>query len=207
MQEISCYMKNSSALTAKKKRNIFGLLFVIAFLIAGLSGQFKLAPTLFKKKVVSAPKEGDGKKGNNTDPTRRIFDLVEEKDGYYLLQAHLLKKKREEEARLANSEQYVLKTRSSGNYDCPTCLLQYGSGTIYLPKDAVLKYGVSTKGAARYPAKFYRKHNCRYEVQFVGNYYQCLLEEKNKIYYYLISDENMSRDTPLIQTPWNRTTN
>lgn len=206
-----------TSLEPKKKKNAaFNSLFFVAILIVGAMGQLEISFSATEGRSSATTDwddlEYDGPYRQKKDeqilaPTLDIFNFVEKKGHRYFLKAHILKKKREEEDRLKRAEQYVLRTRKAGYYDCPTCYKQYGEMNIFLPKNAILKYGVTVHGKGRYTTEFYKRNNCRYEIQFTGNYFECLLEEKDKIYNYLITKENMRRDTPLISTPWNCNSN
>jgi hypothetical protein len=140
-------------------------------------------------------------------PEISIQDFIIEKGRGYDLREEVKRKLKKELDRLEHSEQYVLLTTQAGWYECPTCLKQYRKEKIYLQKGQILKYGVSTRKDKRYDSSYYRRKQCRYKAEFKGNYYECLVEEKKKIYYYLIHPENLARDKPLISTPWNLTSN
>jgi hypothetical protein len=205
-------MERTSVEPDKQNRNIMPFLLGLILFIAALTGQFSIDFSIMDYDPDEVQYDGPLAPEHQRmpapdDPTQKIFEYVEKRGNQYVLKQHILRKKQEEEDRLARSEQYVLKARTAGYYECPTCVKQYGRMRIYLPAGAILKYGVSTRGEKRYSTRFFREKNCRYETQFVGNYYECLLQEKEKIYLYLISDENMSRDTPLISTPWNSNSN
>jgi hypothetical protein len=139
---------------------------------------------------------------------RKPFEerVTETEDGYEFSESHLQKMEKELDG-LANAEQYALRANKDGYYSCGTCIQQYNKDKIYLYTDEVWRYGVSTKGAARYTDRFYRENNVYYDTEFKGNYYECLVEEKKKIYQYVILPENLKREVPLIRPPMNLTTN
>ncbi len=95
---------------------------------------------------------------------------------------------------IENAEQYVLIARVSGWYECLNC----PTGMIYLLAGQVWKYGVTRKGEKmRYGSGYALEHNLIYFIQFKGNYAQCLIEEKRKIYNYPLLPENLARPDSL----------
>jgi len=102
-----------------------------------------------------------------------------------------LKKQIEE---IEDAEQYALKSEISGWYDCYHC----PSGKIFLTAFSVWKYGVTRKGEkVRYSKDFLGKGRLRYEIQFRGDYAQCLIEEKRKLFHYPLLPENLLRPDSL----------
>lgn len=110
-----------------------------------------------------------------------------------------LRVKRQEELKkqieeIEDAEQYALKVEMPGWYDCYLC----PGRKIFLNAFAIWKYGVTRKGEkVRYSKDFLRKGRLRYEVQFRGNYTQCLIEEKRKLFNYPLMPENLQRPDSL----------
>lgn len=95
---------------------------------------------------------------------------------------------------IEDTEQYALKAEVPGWYDCYHC----PGGRIFLDAFAIWKYGVTRKGEkVRYSKDFLGKGKLRYEVQFRGNYAQCLIEEKRKLFNYPLLPENLQRPDSL----------
>lgn len=102
-----------------------------------------------------------------------------------------LKKQIEE---IEDAEQYALKAEVSGRYDCYFC----PGRKIFLNAFSIWKYGVTRKGEkVRYSKDFFGKGMLRYEVQFRGDYAQCLIEEKRKLFNYPLLPENLQRPDSL----------
>lgn len=102
-----------------------------------------------------------------------------------------LKKQIEE---IEEAEQYALKAEVPGWYNCYLC----SGGKIFLNTFSIWKYGVTRKGEkVRYSKDFLGKGRLRYEVQFRGNYAQCLIEEKRKLFNYPLLPENLQRPDSL----------
>ena len=69
---------------------------------------------------------------------------------------------------------------------------------IYLYPGNVWKYGVTRKGEAiRYGFSKLAEKRLFYQVQFIGDYAQCLIQEKIKIYHYPLLPENLIRTDAL----------
>ena len=93
-----------------------------------------------------------------------------------------------EELELA--EQYALVARADGAYICYHC----SSGTCFLQKGMVWKYGVTRKGVSnRYPGEWLSDMRLGYIVQVRGTVYECLIEEKQKIFLYPLHLDNQIR--------------
>ncbi|MBL7783256.1 MAG: hypothetical protein JNM22_18645 [Saprospiraceae bacterium] len=91
------------------------------------------------------------------------------------------------------AEQYVLLAKSDGIYVCYHC----NSGTCFLQKGMVWKYGVTRRGVSRrYPGKWLTNMGLDYVVQFLGTTHECLIEEKRKIFQYPLHLDNLFR-TPV----------
>ena len=97
-------------------------------------------------------------------------------------------------AEIEDAEQYALKAEVSGWYDCILC----PGGRAFLNAWETWKYGVTRKGEnVRYSKDFLGKGMLRYEVQFRGDYAQCLIEEKRKLFNYPLLPENLQRPDSL----------
>ena len=91
---------------------------------------------------------------------------------------------------LEQAEQYVLLARTDGAYICYDC----SSGTCFLKKGMVWKYGVTRKGVSnRYPGEWLSDMRLGYIVQVRGTVYECLIEEKQKIFLYPLHLDNQIR--------------
>ena len=91
---------------------------------------------------------------------------------------------------LEQAEQYVLLARTDGAYICYNC----SSGTCFLKKGMVWKYGVTRKGVSnRYPGEWLSDMRLGYIVQVRGTVYECLIEEKQKIFLYPLHLDNQIR--------------
>ena len=107
------------------------------------------------------------------------------------------KEKLEKELKdLDKAEQYVLRAKRSGIFECFSCP---NSNTIYLSTGQVWKYGVTTKGERGRYATTLEGKNLLYRIQLTGTLEECLKSEKIKIYNFAILPENLARDTPLIR--------
>ncbi len=101
--------------------------------------------------------------------------------------------------------QYALVAAIDGFYPCYNST---GLPTIYLKFGEVWKYGKTCIGEdKRYPDLKSRK--LLFQIQFVGTEEQCLIVEKEKIYNYYLSPENIERASrtgtlPLIRPPGNK---
>jgi hypothetical protein len=93
-----------------------------------------------------------------------------------------------------------------GWYDCLTC----PTGKVFLYPHNIWKYGVTRKGEnRRYGLKTLSKEGLYYQVQFVGDYAGCLIQEKIKIFNYPLLPENLARPNHLrlVYPPGNRQDN
>lgn len=89
-----------------------------------------------------------------------------------------------------DSEQYALLAISSGWYPC----LHSGRATCYLHAGEVWKYGVTSKGKfGRYSVAFLLKSNVTYNIQFKGNFAECLKQEQIRLFNYPYLPENLAR--------------
>lgn len=115
-----------------------------------------------------------------------------------------LKEKLERELfEIDHAQQYVLRATDDGNYPCYRCP---GRTTIFLRRGEIWRYGVTRKGeSGRYPAGLADQH-LFYQVEFEGNYAECLKQEKTKIYHYAIHPENLRRSFRLDRPPGNART-
>lgn len=107
---------------------------------------------------------------------------------------------------LEQAEQYVLLARTDGQYVCYHCR----GGTCFLQNGMVWKYGVTRKGmSGRYKAKWLVGMNLRYQVQFMGTYQECLIQEKSKIMLYPLHHDNMVREVTerMARPPGNKNDN
>lgn len=101
-------------------------------------------------------------------------------------QAKLRKRLKE----IDDSEQYALIAKGNGWYPC----LHSGRTSYYLKANEVWKYGVTSKGEfGRYTAKFLVSNNVSYDIQFKGNYSECLKQEQVKLFNYRYLPENLAR--------------
>lgn len=92
------------------------------------------------------------------------------------------------------AEQYVLLAKIDGWYSCPHC----EQGTFYLLKGEVAKYGITKKGGSgRYDRDYLYRMKLDYQVQFRGNYADCLKAELAQIAKYPLLHENLRRDPEL----------
>lgn len=88
------------------------------------------------------------------------------------------------------ADQYVLRAQVDGWYECLTC----ASKKIFLHAGEVWKYGVTRMGmSGRYGSEYLAQKNVAFFVQFSGDYAQCLIEEKKKLYFYPVLPENLAR--------------
>ena len=110
------------------------------------------------------------------------------------------KKMKKEIADLDNAEQYVLIAQHNGFYPCFHC----STGRIFLKRGEVWKYGTTIKGQIGRYRKSLAQRELFYEIQFIGNIRDCLIEEKLKIYNYPLLKECLSRKEKLIRPPGNK---
>jgi hypothetical protein len=103
--------------------------------------------------------------------------------------------------KLENAEQYVLKASINGFYPCLSCLNPLDS--IFLKKGEVYRYGVTTNGEKGRYRNSLKSKSLIYEPQFLGNYLDCLKQEKIKIYYYPTLPECLARETKLLRPAGN----
>ena len=97
-------------------------------------------------------------------------------------------------------EQYVIKARFSGFFQCFNCV----SGKIYLKEGETWKIGKTCKNEnGRYPSGV-PDQGLRYFAEFSGTEIQCLIVEKIKIYAYFFSEENQNREVLLELPPGNK---
>ena len=136
-----------------------------------------------------------------------IEDLIVKKEGGYELAPGVVQKMEEEINQLEHAEQYVLLATVADWYPCPSCMKQYGVASIFLLPGEEIRYGTSVRGEKRYSTRFYREAKCIYKVQFSGHLGACLIEEKKKIYNYVLLAENIKRDKPLRRPPQNLASN
>ncbi|MEM6696816.1 MAG: hypothetical protein AAF599_00370 [Bacteroidota bacterium] len=127
--------------------------------------------------------------------------LEQDEDGNIQISKERQEKMERELEEYENAEQYALLAERDDYYPCPSCK---NRGRIFLFKGEVWKYGVTTKKqAGRYPNGL-PAENLTYLVQLRGNIYQCLAEEKRKIYQYPILPENLKRTVPSLRPPGNQ---
>lgn len=130
-----------------------------------------------------------------------VEHLVVDEEGNVDLSPERKAKMQKKFDELDNSEQYVLRAAANKYYPCYSCPNQ---DSILLMVGEVWKYGATSKGeSGRYSKRYLRKEKLRYEVQFRGNYAECLKEEQRKIYQYGYLPENLWRSKPLIRPPGN----
>ncbi len=92
---------------------------------------------------------------------------------------------------LEQAEQYALMAKADGQYVCYHC----NSGTCFLQKGMVWKYGVTRKGmSGRYKTKWLIGMNLLYLAEFQGTYQECLIQEKSKILRYPLHQDNLVRN-------------
>ena len=121
-------------------------------------------------------------------------DVVEWADGVPKLKPFWKDKLERERREIETAEQYALKARRPGMYPCYLC----PSKTSFLKAGELWKYGVTRKGQpGRYSEIFLQDNGLYYEIQFVGNYAQCLEMEKLKLYHYPVFPENLARPDSL----------
>jgi len=114
------------------------------------------------------------------------------------------------------AEQYALLARYNGWYPCLKCQ----QDSIYLLVDEVWRYGsTSFSKEGRYPSGVFYKHgkwklteeDLDYAIEFHGNYQECLVEEKKKIFNYPLLPECLNRNKTmeifLVRPPGNKTDN
>ncbi|MCB9048462.1 MAG: hypothetical protein H6556_03440 [Lewinellaceae bacterium] len=118
----------------------------------------------------------------------------------------LSKKRREKMEReienLKEAEQYVLVAVTDGWYPCFNCGMYT---TIFLRKDEEWRYGVTIHGKKkRYGEAMLLAKGLRYHIQYTGTIEDCLIKEKERIYYYALLPENLKRAVPLKRPPGNK---
>ena len=106
-----------------------------------------------------------------------------------------------------DAETYTLIALYDGERDCITCYDQYGDDSMFLKEGEVFKVGVSLISEARYTPAFYKQHGVEYVRVHKGDYTECLKKEKELIFYYPITPENIRRKKPLVRPPYNRNDN
>ncbi len=105
-----------------------------------------------------------------------------------------LDKRDKEIKQIKRAEQYALVAEIDGMYECLTCPSKW----IFLHAGEIWKYGVTRIGATnRYGGEYLARRKLNYVVQFTGDYAQCLIEEKRKLYDYPILPENRFRPDSL----------
>lgn len=128
-------------------------------------------------------------------------DFLSYRDGKPELAPWRKEKLEKELEEFDHAEQYVLVAAEPGYYACYSCL---DKKTIFLNVNEVWRYGVTTKTEkGRYPEGLPHE-GLAYVPQFTGTLYECLREEKKKIYYYAVLPENLKRAIPLIRPPGNK---
>ncbi len=96
--------------------------------------------------------------------------------------------------------QYALIATANGYYPCYNC----PTGTIYLHIGEVWKYGKTCNGqSGRYPSGLPYK-NLTFFPQLYGTNIMCLVQEKIRIYSYLLLPECRNRATKIIRPPGNK---
>jgi len=127
-----------------------------------------------------------------------VFEITKEREA----------KKAKEIERILNKsfddktcEQYALTATISGYYPCYQKKSE--STTIWLNKGEVWKYGKTCLGEEiRY--KNLTQLKLKYVTQFSGTEKECLVEEKNKIYFYPCLPECLLRKIKLLRPPGNK---
>lgn len=127
--------------------------------------------------------------------------LTVDKEGAVVLSPERLDKLQQELEDLDEAEQYALKAISTGYFPCLNCK---DSTVVYLRVNDVWKYGATSKGEGKRYRNALAKDNLYYNIQFEGNYVECLKLEKTKIYNYALLPENLMRKKPLIRPPGNK---
>ena len=121
-------------------------------------------------------------------------DVVEWVDGSFRLKPKRQAAFEKQKKAVENAEQYALLARAPGYYECLHCL----TGLVFLNRFEVWKYGVTDQGEkVRYSVNYLDSRNLLYSIQFQGDYAQCLMEEKRKLFYYPLLPENLARPDPL----------
>ena len=121
-------------------------------------------------------------------------DVIVWVDGVPQLHPKRKSKLEREKKEIEEAEQYALLAGASGLYDCYSC----ASGKTLLHIGEVWKYGVTRKGeSGRYNLSFMNDMKLDYRIQMKGNYAQCLIAEKEKIYQYPLLPENLARPDSL----------
>lgn len=121
-------------------------------------------------------------------------DVVEWADGSFRLKHKRAAAFEKQKNALENAEQYALVARTPGYYECLHCI----AGVVFLNSLDVWKYGVTNQGEkARYTVEYLNSRNLLYVTQFRGDYLQCLMEEKRKLFYYPLLPENLVRPDSL----------
>ena len=121
-------------------------------------------------------------------------DVVEWADGSFRLKPKRAAAFEKQKNALENAEQYALVAKAPGYYECLHC----PSGLVFLNSLEVWKYGVTDQGEkVRYSINYLDSRNLLYSIQFQGDYAQCLMEEKRKLFYYPLLPENLVRPDSL----------
>ncbi|WP_157203499.1 hypothetical protein [Methylomicrobium agile] len=81
-----------------------------------------------------------------------------------------------------DTEQYSLRATYSGDYP------NVRGGTVYLNAGDVWKYGQTSNPESRYSQKELAQAGLRYVTEFQGGQVQALIQEKLKIYSYVIDN-------------------
>lgn len=127
-------------------------------------------------------------------------DYVVEKDGKLELAPKRKAKLEKELKQIDNAEQYALIALVPGYYPCLSC---EGEKMIFLNAGEVWKYGTTRLGEAIRYKSDPLDPRLKYEVEFRGNYADCLKMEKIQIYNYVLLPENQKKANPIIRPPGN----
>jgi len=121
-------------------------------------------------------------------------DVVEWTGGSFRLKNKRAAEFEKQKNALENAEQYALVADVPGYYECLHC----PTGVVFLNINDVWKYGVTSQGeTVRYSSSFLTQRKLSYFAQFRGNYVECLIEEKRKLFYYPLLPENLLRPDSL----------
>lgn len=121
-------------------------------------------------------------------------DVVEWVDGQWRLQPKRAAERDKQMKKIDIAEQYALIADVAGYYECLHCPAK----RAFLKTNEVWKYGVTNQGERqRYTTQFLQQRRLSYLTQFRGTYSQCLVEEKRKLFEYLLLPENLARPDSL----------
>ncbi len=133
---------------------------------------------------------------------RRITPTIVGPNGKRILHPERKAKRDREIREIYDSEQYVLIATDSKYFPCYSC--PDGQTTLFLNEGEVWKYGTTRKKIdGRYPNENFGFTDLAYFIQFKGNYAECLVQEKIKIYDYPLLPEAIVREIELFRPPGN----